>query len=68
MALANLKVSRKLALGLACVLVVFAVTGTAFFFTLLSIDRANLDVASATSLSKHLVRATSAVYDEQQAR
>ena len=67
MALANLKVSRKLALGLACVLVVFAVTATAFFFTLLSIDRANGEVASATTLTKHLVRATSALYDESQA-
>ncbi len=68
MALANLRVSRKLALGLACVLVVFAVTGTAFFFTLLSIDRANEEVASATSLNKHLVRATTAIYDEARAR
>jgi methyl-accepting chemotaxis protein len=68
MALANLKVSRKLALGLACVLVVFAITGTAFFFTLLAIDRANEDQASATSLTKHLTRATSAIYDEQQTR
>jgi methyl-accepting chemotaxis protein len=67
MVLANLKVSRKLALGLACVLVVFAVTGTAFFFTLLSIDRANSGVASAVSLDKDLVRAVSSVYDEQQA-
>jgi methyl-accepting chemotaxis protein len=54
-------------LGLACVLVVFAVTGTAFFFTLLSIDRANSGVASATALDKDLVRAVTAVYDEQQA-
>jgi methyl-accepting chemotaxis protein len=68
MVLANLKVSRKLALGLACVLVVFAVTGTAFFFTLLSIDRANSGVAAAVSLDKDVVRAVSAVYDEQQAR
>ena len=68
MALANLKVSRKLALGLACVLVVFAITGTAFFFTLLAIDRANTGVASAVGLDKDVVRAVSAVYDEQQAR
>ncbi|HWK37654.1 MAG TPA: methyl-accepting chemotaxis protein [Hyphomicrobium sp.] len=67
MVLANLKVSRKLALGLMCVLVVFAVTATAFFFTLLSIDRANEDVAAATALNKHLVSATASLYDEQQA-
>src|SRR5690606_29292677 len=67
MVLANLKVSRKLALGLMCVLVVFAVTATAFFFTLLSIDRASGDVASATTLNRHLVTATAALYDEQQA-
>jgi methyl-accepting chemotaxis protein len=68
LALANLKVSRKLALGLACVLVVFAITSTAFFFTLLSIDRANEEVASATTLTRHVVQATSAIVDEQQAR
>ncbi|MBI1648795.1 methyl-accepting chemotaxis protein [Hyphomicrobium sulfonivorans] len=67
MVLANLKVSRKLAVGLMCVLVAFAVTGTAFFFTLLSIERANEEVTSASSLSKHLVSATAAIYDEQQA-
>ena len=66
MALANLKVSRKLALGLACVLVVFAVTSTAFFFTLLSIDHANEEVAAATSLNKHVVQATSAIVDQSQ--
>lgn len=65
MLLANLKVSRKLALGLACVLVVFAFTGTAFFFTLLSIDRANADVSAATSINKHLVSAMAHVYDEE---
>jgi methyl-accepting chemotaxis protein len=68
MVLANLKVSRKLALGLACVVVVFAATGTAFFFTLLSIDRAHVNVASATSLTKHVVAATTALSDEQQLR
>jgi len=67
MVLANLKVSRKLALGLMCVLVVFAITATAFFFTLLSIDRANEGAAAATALNKHLVSATAALYDEQQA-
>jgi len=67
MVLANLKVSRKLALGLMCVLVVFAITATAFFFTLLSIDRANENAAAATELNKHLVSATAALYDEQQA-
>lgn len=67
MVLANLKVSRKLALGLMCVLVVFAITATAFFFTLLSIDRANDEVAAATALNKHLVGATASLYDEQQA-
>jgi methyl-accepting chemotaxis protein len=67
MALANMRVSRKIALGLACVLVVFAITGTAFFFALLSIDRANVEVAAASNLNKHLVRATSAIYDEAQA-
>lgn len=64
MALANLKVSRKLALGLACVLVGFAVTGIAFFMALLSIDRANMELTSATGLSKHLMQATSAIFDE----
>jgi methyl-accepting chemotaxis protein len=68
MALANLKVSRKLALGLACVLVVFAITGTAFFFTLHAIDRANEEVAASVALDKDITRAVSAVYDEQQAR
>jgi methyl-accepting chemotaxis protein len=68
MALANLKVSRKLALGLACVLVGFAVTGIAFFMALLSIDRANEELASATSLTKHLMQSTSAIYDESLAR
>ena len=68
MALANLRVSRKLALGLACVLVVFAVTSIAFYFTLLSIDRANQEVAAATTLTNHVVQATSAIVDEQQAR
>jgi methyl-accepting chemotaxis protein len=68
MALANLKVSRKLALGLACVLVVFAVTSIAFFFTLLTIDRASQEVAAATTLTKHVVQATSAIVDESQAR
>jgi len=67
MALANLRVSRKLALGLACVLVVFAITGTAFFFTLLSIDRANESVAAGVALDKRLERTTTAIYDEQQA-
>jgi methyl-accepting chemotaxis protein len=66
MALANQKVSRKLALGLACVLVVSAITGTAFFFTLLSIDRANEQVAAATKLTKEVVNATWAVVDESQ--
>jgi len=67
MALANQKVSRKLALGLACVLVVSAITGTAFFFTLLSIDRANGQVEAATRLTKEVVRASWAVVDEAQA-
>lgn len=64
MALANLKVSRKLALGLACVLVGFAVTGIAFFLALLSIDRANQDLNSATALTKYITQATSAIDDE----
>lgn len=68
MLLANLKVSRKIALGLACVLVVFAFTGTAFFFTLLAIDRTTEDVSAAVSVEKTLRRAASYVYDEQQAR
>jgi len=68
MVLANLKVSRKIALGLACILVVFAITGTAFFFTLLSIDRATEDVSAAVALDKSLNRAVAFVYDEQQAR
>ena len=67
MVLANLKVSRKLALGLMCVLVVFAITATAFFFTLLSIDHASEDVAAASALNKHIVGATASLYDEQQA-
>jgi methyl-accepting chemotaxis protein len=67
MLLANLKVSRKIALGLACVFVVFVATAAAFFFTLLSIDHATSDVASATSLNKHLVSATSQIYDAQRA-
>lgn len=66
--LANLKVSRKLALGLASILVVFAVTGTAFFFTLLAIDRATEEVSAAVGLDKSITRGVSAVYDEQQAR
>jgi hypothetical protein len=68
MALANLKVSRKLALGLACVLVVFDVTSIAFFFTLLTIDRASQEVAAATTHTKHVVQATSGIVDESQAR
>jgi methyl-accepting chemotaxis protein len=68
MALANLKVARKLALGLACVLVVFAISAAAFFFSLLSIDRVNEQVASATSLAEHLTGATSAIGDESRAR
>jgi methyl-accepting chemotaxis protein len=67
MALANLKVSRKLALGLVCVLVVFAMTSCAFFVTLLKIDGANEEVASATSLSRHVVAATLAIIDESRA-
>ena len=58
--LANLKVSRKLALGLASILVVFAVTGTAFFFTLLAIDRATEEVSAAVGLDKTITRAVSA--------
>ena len=68
MALANMKVSRKLALGLGCVLVAFVVTGVAFFAALLSIDRANVDLASASTLTRHLMRSTSALYDESLAR
>ncbi len=68
MVLANLKVSRKLALGLACVLVVFAVTGTAIFFTSLSIDRATEEVSSGVALDKAISRATSAMHDEDHAR
>ncbi len=67
MVLANLKVSRKIALGLACVLVVSAITGTALFFSLQSIERAQEAVSSVQSLDKHFARATSAIYDEQQA-
>jgi methyl-accepting chemotaxis protein len=66
--LANLKVSRKLALGLASILVVFAVTGTAFFFALLSIDHATEEVSAGVGLDKTITRAVSAAYDEQQAR
>jgi methyl-accepting chemotaxis protein len=68
MALANLKVSRKLALGLACVLVGLAVTGIAFFLALLSIDSANEELASATSLSKQIIEARSALYEESMLR
>jgi methyl-accepting chemotaxis protein len=64
MALANLRVSRKLALGLGCVLVAFVVTGVAFFAALLSLDRANVDLASASTLTRHVMRATSALYEE----
>lgn len=68
MLLANMKVSRKFAVSLACVLVVFAITGIAFFFTLLSIDHATEDTAAATRLAKQLVDAKTALRDEQQLR
>jgi methyl-accepting chemotaxis protein len=64
MGLSNLRVSRKLALGLACVLAGLAVTGFAFFLALLSIDRANEEFGAAIGLSKHLMQATAAIHDE----
>jgi methyl-accepting chemotaxis protein len=64
MGLSNLRVSRKLALGLACVLAGLAVTGFAFFLALLSIDAANEELGAAIGLSKHLTQATAAIQDE----
>jgi methyl-accepting chemotaxis protein len=64
MGLSNLRVSRKLAFGLACVLAGLAVTGLAFFLALLSIDEASEELDAAIGLSKHVTQATASIQDE----
>jgi methyl-accepting chemotaxis protein len=66
MSLANLKIVHKLALGFACILGVFVVSGIILFSALSTVETSQAINTGAQTILVDLEQATAALYDEAQ--
>ncbi|WP_158810411.1 methyl-accepting chemotaxis protein [Beijerinckia sp. L45] len=66
MSLANLKIVHKLALGFACILAVFVVSGIILFSALAAVETSHEANAASQAVLVDLEQATAALYDESQ--